>query len=68
MSETDKSWVEYLENRIAILDVHIKSLTDSKEQEHIDGVEAIDYYMQERNYFRGEVEKIKKANQECNPN
>ncbi|MGB3160922.1 MAG: hypothetical protein WBA84_06705 [Carnobacterium sp.] len=46
MSENDKAWIKYLNNRL-------KSLDES--------------YQEEREYLKGEIEKIKKANKECNP-
>lgn len=46
MSDTDKSWLEYLNNRLNVL--------DESQQE-------------ERDYLKGEINKIKKTNKDEGP-
>jgi hypothetical protein len=53
MSENDKSWIIYLENRIKILDIEAGFTADNLEKE--------------RDYLKGEIEKIKKANKDRHP-
>lgn len=53
MSETDKSWIEYLENRIKVLDIEACFSAENIEKE--------------RDYLLGEIEKIKKANKDEGP-
>ena len=46
MSENDKAWIKYFNNRLERLD---------------------EQYQEERDYLKGEIEKIKKANQDKGP-
>ncbi|MGX7394025.1 hypothetical protein [Carnobacterium mobile] len=71
MNETEPTknvWIEYFTNRIEILTDHINGLIEKGDINYIKNQTELDFYMNERNQLREEIEKIKKANQECNPN
>lgn len=71
MNETEPTkniWIEYFTNRIEILTDHINRLIEQGDMNYIKNQTELDFYMNERNQLREEIEKIKKANQECNPN
>lgn len=71
MNETEPTknvWIEYFTNRIEILTEHINGLIEKGDMNYIKNQTELDFYMNERSQLREEIEKIKKANQECNPN
>lgn len=79
MSETDKSWIEYLNNRIKVLNEEIEDCKLTKDLQEYKGkhstilcmienrLKLIEGFEKERDYLLGEIEKIKKANKDGHP-
>lgn len=70
MNETEPTknvWIEYFTNRIEILTDHINRLIEQGDMNYIKNQTELDFYMNERNQLREEVEKIKKTNKDGGP-
>lgn len=70
MNETEPTknvWIEYFTNRIEILTDHINRLIEQGDMNYIKNQTELDFYKNERNQLRDEVEKIKKTNKDGTP-